>query len=131
MVIDTHVLYWWLDGIPQLSKTARDSIEQASEQGVCLIISAVSLWELAHKEKNGKFTSRQPVADWPKFLRDIPWIKIIDTDADLWLAAAALDWPHRDPADRIIAATALRHGVPVLTKDRVFHESGCPVRAVW
>ena len=131
MVIDTHVLYWWLDGIPQLSKTARDSIEQASEQGVCLIISAVSLWELAHKEKNGKFSSRQPVADWPKFLRGIGWNKIIDTDADLWLAAAALDWPHRDPADRIIAATALRHGVPVLTKDRVFHESGCPVRAVW
>jgi PIN domain nuclease of toxin-antitoxin system len=60
-----------------------------------------------------------------------PWLEIVVTDASLWLAAATLDWPHRDPADRLIAATALAHSVPVLTKDRVFHRKGCPVEAVW
>jgi PIN domain nuclease of toxin-antitoxin system len=61
----------------------------------------------------------------------VPWIEIVDTDSKTWLLAAELDWSHRDPADRIIAATALIHGVPVLTKDRVFHGKDSPVKAVW
>lgn len=131
MVIDSHVLYWWLDGFPKLSKRALEVLEHAAEEGATLKIAAVTLWEFADKERHGKFISRQPVAMWPQLLRDIPWLKIVDTNAETWLAAAALDWDHRDPADRIIAATALLHGVPVLTKDRVFHEEGCPVKAVW
>lgn len=44
---------------------------------------------------------------------------------------AELDWDQRDPADRIIAATALAQGVAVLTKDAMFHQPGCPVEALW
>ena len=131
MVIDSHVLYWWLDGFSQLSPSAIHILEQAAHGEDCLKIAAVTLWELADKERRGKFTSRHPVRMWPKLLGDIPWIQIVDTDAEIWIAAAALDWAHRDPADRIIAATALIHGVPVLTKDQVFHENGCPVKAIW
>jgi PIN domain nuclease of toxin-antitoxin system len=131
MVIDSHVLYWWLDGFPRLSKRALDVLENAAVEGALLKIAAVTLWEFADKERQGKFVSRQPVAMWPKLLHDVAWLKMVDTSAEIWLTAAALDWDHRDPADRIIAATALIHGVPVLTKDRVFHEKGCPVKAVW
>jgi PIN domain nuclease of toxin-antitoxin system len=131
MVIDSHVRYWWLDGFPKLSNRALNVLEGAAEERRSLKIAAVTLWEFADKERQGKFTSCQPLAMWPQLLRDIPWLKIVDTNAEIWLTAAALDWSHRDPADRIIAATALLHGVPVLTKDRVFHDAECPVKAVW
>jgi len=55
----------------------------------------------------------------------------VDADAEDWMSAAELPWTHRDPADRLIAAIALNRHVPVLTKDAVFHATGCPVKAVW
>ena len=51
--------------------------------------------------------------------------------SDLWLDLAELAWDHQNPADRMIAVTALKLGLPVLTKDRKFHESDSPVMAVW
>ncbi|MDC0325242.1 PIN domain-containing protein [bacterium] len=50
---------------------------------------------------------------------------------ELWLSMAVIDWAHRDPVDRLIAATAIEYNVPVLTKDRVFHAPDSPVEAVW
>jgi PIN domain nuclease of toxin-antitoxin system len=49
----------------------------------------------------------------------------------LWLATAELKWSHRDPADRMIAATARRFGMAVLTTDGKFHDEDSPVKAVW
>ena len=45
--------------------------------------------------------------------------------------SADLRWDHKDPADRIIAATALAQGVAVLTKDARFHRGDSPVEAEW
>ncbi len=131
MVIDTHALYWWLDGFPRLSKAAEEIFEQAPAADASLFVSPVTFWELADKERRGRFASRRPLREWPDLLAKIPWIEVVDTDSVIWLAAAGFEWAHRDPADRIIAATALTRGVPVLTKDRVFHLEGCPVEAVW
>lgn len=131
MVIDSHVLYWFLDGHPRLSPEALGVIQTAADGGPPLILVPVTFWEFAIKERRGQFRARQPVSAWPELLEPVPWFQILPTDARVWLLAAELDWPHRDPADRLIAATALRLGLPVLTKDRVFHEPGCPVKAVW
>jgi len=131
MVIDSHVLYWWLDGFPRLSKRADEVLREARDADAPLLVAPVTFWELADKERRGRFSSRRPVREWPGLIAKVPWMEVVDTDASIWLAAAELDWAHRDPADRIIAATALAHGVPVLTKDRVFHRKGCPVEAVW
>jgi PIN domain nuclease of toxin-antitoxin system len=83
------------------------------------------------KELRGLLQPRTPVREWPRLLGRIHNFEILDVDTDVWIRAAELDWPHRDPADRIIASTALRLGVAVLTKDRVFHSADSPVDAVW
>jgi len=83
------------------------------------------------KERRGQFCPRIPVSEWPSFLSRVPWIEVVETDSAIWLSAAELDWSHRDPADRIIAATAIAFGIPVLTKDRAFHAEDSPVEAVW
>jgi len=131
MVIDTHALTWWLEESPKLSRRAGGIISSAREAPRPLLVSAVSFWEMRLKECRGHFLPKTPVSEWPAFLAKVPWIEIVDTTASIWIAAAALDWNHRDPADRLIAATAIAHGVPVLTKDRLFHRKGCPVEAVW
>jgi PIN domain nuclease of toxin-antitoxin system len=131
MVIDSHVLYWWLERHPKLGEQAARAFAQAERGESRLLIAAVSFWEFANKERMGQFVATRPVREWPGILRKADWIEIVPADTEVWLRAAELEWAHRDPADRMIAAIALMHGVPVLTKDRVFHESGCPVEAVW
>jgi PIN domain nuclease of toxin-antitoxin system len=56
------------------------------------------------------------------------WVEVGPED---WLRAAELTWTLRDPAVRFIAAIALNRHVPMLTKNAVFHATGCPVKAVW
>ena len=61
-----------------------------------------------------------------------PWgSSVIEAGSDLRLALAGSTWEHQDPADRLIAVTALKFDLPVLTKDGKFHESDSPVQAVW
>lgn len=131
MVIDSHTLTWWLERAPELSGKASQIFEQAPGAGRPLMVSAVTFWEMRMKECRGQFLPKAPVRHWPGLLRKVPWMQVVDTTPEIWLRAAELDWAHRDPADRIIATTALIHGVPVLTKDRVFHEEDSPVKAVW
>lgn len=131
MVIDSHALVWWLEDRSRLSPIAKQHFSSAPLSGSPLFVSAVTLWEMRLKERRQTFLPTTPVSKWPDLLAKIPWIEVVDTDSAIWLAAASLEWAHRDPADRIIAATAITRGVPVLTKDRVFHSEECPVEAVW
>lgn len=131
MVIDSHALVWWLEEAARLSKRVAGILRKGPDSTIPLAITPVTFWELRLKERRGRFRPKTAVAEWPALIARVPWIEIVDTDSSIWIAAANLDWRHRDPADRIIAATALARGVPVLTKDRVFHSDGCPVEAVW
>ncbi|WP_269522342.1 type II toxin-antitoxin system VapC family toxin [Coraliomargarita parva] len=131
MVIDSHALLWWLEGRPELSERAKGLLDTAEQQSGVYYLNAVTFWELRLKELRGQLRPSRPMREWPVFLRRLPWLQIQATTHEIWLSSAELDWPHRDPADRILAATALHYDVPVLTKDRVFHESHSPVQAVW
>lgn len=94
-------------------------------------MASVTFWEMRLKERRGRIEPKTPVESWPRVLGAIAPIQIIDTSPTIWIRSANLRWDHKDPADRIIADTALVHGVPVLTKDRAFHEADSPVEAVW
>lgn len=131
ILLDTHVLYWWLGDTVRLSATARDWTEQPASNPKTLLISTVTLWELEYKRRAGKLTLAISLREaWPT-LKLLPGVEWVSPTAEDWLMAAELGWSHRDPSDRLIAAIALNRGVPVLTKDRRFHESDSPVKAVW
>jgi PIN domain nuclease of toxin-antitoxin system len=57
-------------------------------------------------------------------------VELTPVDTTIWLRSVALPWPHRDPADRVIVATALAKGVPILTKDDAMR-SFPQVKCVW
>ncbi len=132
MIVDSHALLWWLEGSPKLSTRAASVFADAETSGNRLIVNPVTFWELRRKQLQGKLETRRPVDEWPEVLRTLfPWIAVIDVGSALWLALAELEWSHQDPADRLIAVTALKLGLPVLTKDDRFHRSDSPVEAVW
>ena len=131
MVIDSHTLLWWLEGGEKLSETVRRTLSGIGGKEREFFVSAVTFWEYRLKELRGQLPARRPVREWPDVLSRTGNIHLVNVSTEIWLLAAELDWGHRDPADRIIAATALVNGVPVLTKDEVFHQAGGPVQAVW
>lgn len=130
-MIDTHVLLWWLTDMGKLSTLAREFMDVCMTSDRRFILSGVSLWELELKRRKGKLRLPDRVTLWLPRLRKLDFVELLGTSPELWLRTAKLDWLHSDPADRIIAATALSRGVPVLTKDRVFHAEDSPVEAVW
>lgn len=131
MVIDTHVLLWWLTDTSMLSDTARDFMHSCEAGRKRCVLSAVSLWELELKRRKGRLSVPNPLRTWLPQLRQLDFVDLTGSSVGQWLAAAELAWSHRDPADRLIAATALDRDVSVLTKDRVFHAPDSPVSAVW
>jgi PIN domain nuclease of toxin-antitoxin system len=131
MVIDSHTLLWWLERSSELSDTARRTLDEAADGDAVFYVVAVSFWELYRKELRGTLKPKVSVRRWPTLLERMDWMRLIDGSPDIWLRMAELDWAHQDPADRLIATVALRHGVPVLTRDRRFHASDSPVNAVW
>lgn len=131
MVIDSHTLLWWLEGDERLSEPARRVLDNEAAAPSSLVVSAVTFWELRLKEVRGHLTPKRPVNTWPELIRKTPHLWIAEVGLNHWLHVAEMDWRNRDPADRIIAATAIGLGMPVLTVDGKFHSEDSPVMAVW
>lgn len=131
MVLDTHTLLWWLSRDPLLPTRVEEHIRACRLGRGMLIISGVSLWELEWKRRLGKLSVPGSVRPWIARLRGLRGVLLEGVSFELWVSMAEMDWAHRDPADRLIAATALYYDVPVLTRDRVFHAPDSPVKAVW
>lgn len=118
IVLDTHVWLWWLHDPARLSQAAEELIQQEQASGT-LIISAISVWEVAVKVQSGKLAIPMDIYRWYESARSYP-ATIIEPLSPLD-AIASTQLPgnfHKDPADRIIISLARRLAVPLLTCDR-------------
>ena len=91
----------------------------------------MTIWEMRLKERRGLIEPTTPEEAWGGWLTAHAGLLRAAPSAALRFRAAKLAWSHRDPADRIIAATALELGVPAATKDGRFHAEESPGEAVW
>lgn len=94
------------------------------------LASSISIWELGIKVQRGKLELGLSIDEFVRRLEKSNVIELVPVDTTIWLRSLALKWQHRDPADRVIVATALVRGVPVLTKDELMHGFG-RVECVW
>jgi PIN domain nuclease of toxin-antitoxin system len=128
ILLDTHALLWWALDPEQLSEKARSLCLEMEKRGG--FASSISVWELGIKVARGKLELGIGIEDFVRRLEKTGTVELVPVDTTLWLASLALPWDHRNPADRVIVATALRLGVPILTKDQMLHRvSGA--QCVW
>jgi PIN domain nuclease of toxin-antitoxin system len=126
ILLDTHAIAWAMLEDAQLSAAARQAMLTADQS----LVSPASLYEIAQKVRLGKWPAlaARSEAMPDEILRN--GFAFAPMTADICLLAGRADWPHRDPFDRLIAATALTLGVPLVTRDPVF--AGLPgLRCIW
>ena len=117
VVLDTHVLLWWTLDPGRLSKRALRLSATFPDTGAC--VSSISVWEIGIKVKRGQLEIGTNLTDYWNRLCQIECLEIAPVTAEIWIENLALDWAHRDPADRTIVATAKLRGLPLLSKDAV------------
>ena len=110
ILIDTHMLLWWLADDSRLSKKARALMADPANM---LTVSAATAWEIAIKQALGKMTMD---GDLEKEVRELGFAMLPVTFPH---AAETLTLPaiHRDPFDRMLVAQARVESLPLLTVD--------------
>src|SRR5690348_11530575 len=118
IVLDTHVLIWWVDGTAKFSKAAASAIKQAQTQSE-IMISSITAWEIAMLVDRGRLTLTMDVSTWLSTVNRVPGLRFVPVDNPIAIGSVNLPGEfHQDPADRIIVATARRFGVSLVTQDR-------------
>lgn len=129
VLLDTHVWWWSVTEPACLSPTAIDAIKRcAPEQRA---IASISIWEFAMMAARKKIELTISVAKWLSRAIDATGIQVFPLSPEVAVESCRLPGHfHKDPADRIIVATARIHNLPLLTKDGKIR--GYPhVDAVW
>ncbi|MGL5929951.1 MAG: type II toxin-antitoxin system VapC family toxin, partial [Dermatophilaceae bacterium] len=115
-LLDTHAFVWAVADIDRLPPPVMDVLESDTD----VHVSAVTAWELATKIRLGKLPGgEQLVADHDGHCRRLLARRLPITDEHA-LLAGRLDWQHRDPFDRALAAQCLTEGLTLVTRDRAF-----------
>lgn len=116
VLIDTHVLAWSLIDPARLSNAALAALKEASE----ILVPPCALHEITLKVRNGNWDDMIPHAERLDNLCSDQGFFFAPYTARMAMAAGSLAWEHRDPFDRMIAATALELSCPLISKDGAF-----------
>ncbi|HYY10149.1 MAG TPA: type II toxin-antitoxin system VapC family toxin [Kineosporiaceae bacterium] len=115
LLLDTHVLLWWLADDPRLTPAMREAIADPSTS---VVVSAASAWEAAIKAAVGKL--RVPDGLREELVRH--GFDELPVTVEDGLAAGALPRHHSDPFDRMLIAQAARRQFVLVTADRRFSD---------
>lgn len=117
ILLDTHALVWWLTDGARVSRAAKLAITKAAKEKA-VAVSAISVLEIVTAVRRGRLQFSMPVDQWLADARRLPELRFEPVSADIaQLAGGFGEEMHGDPADRIIAATALHLGCPLVTAD--------------
>lgn len=117
ILLDTHILIWWVSNDKQLSKSASKAIEQELIDGE-IIISSITAWEIAMLVAKNRLVLAMDVETWLTTIAQIEHVRFHAVDNEIAVKSANLsDDFHKDPADRMIVATARKLGCALVTAD--------------
>jgi len=118
LLLDTHIWIWLEAGSRELSSDARAMIARALGGGR-LRVGAISLWELALLASRSRISLGRSTSAWIEAALTDPGPVIEPLSAEVAVESCEMpDWAHRDPADRMLVATARVIGGTLMTRDR-------------
>jgi PIN domain nuclease of toxin-antitoxin system len=129
-VLDTHTVLWHLENSKELSEFARRTIEDAIRDGRHVYVSAISVIEAVYLTERRKIPA--PALQRLRDALTDPSVGLFIASVDSSVADAIEKIPRSivsDMPDRIIAATALHLGVPLITRDRRLQSTG--IQTIW
>ena len=127
VLLDTHVVHWWSAEPRRVSRRASEILDEADE----LTVAAISWFELAWLARHERIAVTIPIRSWLSGLAaQVRTIGMTPAIADTGVALPS-SFPG-DPADRLIFATAVEHGLPLVTKDQAIRDHAHPQPvAIW
>ena len=130
IVLDTHAWIWFTSKPDVLSKKAQKAVDAAVKEKNVLV-SSISVWEVALLVNKKRLKLSMDVTDWIAKSENLPFIQFIPVSNSIAVKSVNLPQPlHPDPADRIIIATALSIGAPLVTKDKKISDYA-PIKTIW
>ncbi len=118
ILIDTHVLVWLLNSPSKLSSKAQTGIQNTIKKDGKISISSMSIWEIFLLFKKGKLESDMDADSWLTKVEKLPFLEFIPVNNAIAAKSVMLpEFAHKDPADRIIIATAREYGATLITSD--------------
>jgi PIN domain nuclease of toxin-antitoxin system len=126
-LLDTHALLWALAEPDRLGAQARSALQDPASS---VYVSAVSAWEIATKHRLGKLPQAEVLVSGFDRHRRRLGADELNITAEHSLLAGSLDWSHRDPFDRMLAAQSLVESLTIITGDGIFADF-TGVRTLW
>jgi PIN domain nuclease of toxin-antitoxin system len=116
-LVDTHVLLWYMEDNPRLSRKIVKEIENPENT---ILISKASLWEIAIKLGTGKLKLTMPLLELENYLetKSIIQLDFVFRDLD---ELARLPFYHNDPFDRLIISQSITRSLTVISDDKKFN----------
>jgi PIN domain nuclease of toxin-antitoxin system len=132
LLLDTHAAIWIAED-QSLASSAVEAIDAAYRADGTIFVSAITAWEIGLLVARNRLGLSVRPERWFQQLLTIPGVRLADLSPDILIASSFLPGdPPRDPADRIILATARELGATLITRDRLllrYSEAG-PVSAI-
>ncbi|MEV8389679.1 MULTISPECIES: type II toxin-antitoxin system VapC family toxin [unclassified Streptomyces] len=110
LLLDTHIILWWLADSPELDDGVKDLLDKEPS----VYVSAVSPWEIAIKQSLGKLEGPEDLAERARDSQFTP----LSITAGHGVRAGRLPAYHRDPFDRLLVAQAQIEGMTLVTRDK-------------
>ncbi|HEY1613312.1 MAG TPA: type II toxin-antitoxin system VapC family toxin [Rhizomicrobium sp.] len=119
LLLDTHIALWLDAGNTSLKEQTRQKIDECWRAGGTILLSAISAWEIALLADLRRIALDLPAADWiARFLNRPGFAPAPLTPASAARACDMKPFAHRDPADRLLMATAMELNCPLVSYDR-------------
>jgi PIN domain nuclease of toxin-antitoxin system len=131
IVADTHVVIWRDLDPAKLSAKARRVLKQTDQSGQGVLVSEISLWEIALLMKRGRLQIESDYLTFISLIRSAHLYRFINITPEIaFLSANLADDVNRDPADRLICATTLVHQAELVTADKNLRKAKS-ITTVW
>lgn len=114
LLLDTHAMYWYIEGDPQLSVPARTLIQDASNE---VLISPASYWEIAIKVSLRKWQLNRSYEDFMDIGLKQYGFQVLPILPTHTARLIGMQFHHKDPFDRMLVAQALVEQVPIVSAD--------------